>query len=193
MSCNINFNLPKTQCVDRNGGIYNLAVIPYDDINNIVITPITGALDDQLEGTVTAINILTGKKFYYLNPISGSNTFNETTTNGVVNQTITAGYPNDQLSTELAKMLGDCKCGFAFLLFYKNGKTALIYGSEPDTPLINNSPLFLSQSVKEVTNTPGEADTFTCTFTRENGGTNHTARFLNMTSAAIAALFLPAP
>lgn len=192
----LNFVAPKTPCLPVKGGVTNIWIAATEDVTDVDITAITGALDTEAEGRVTAITMATGTRFYPLNPISDTADITEDAPNGVLSQTINFQYaPNSQLSREIAQRLAECTCGFSLIVFYRDGGKALIHGTLMDEfgNVVNNSPLRLTNTNHTTAASAAERSVFTLTLTRENGDTIQFSRLLDMNTAAINALLTPAP
>lgn len=192
----INILAPKAPCLPVKGGVKNIWIANTEDITGITITPITGVIDTETEGRITAITMLTGSKFYPLNPISNTVDIAEDSPNGVLSQTINFQYaPNSQLSREIAAKLQDCTCGYSLIVFYGDESIGLIHGTVTDAygNVVNNSPLRVTNTNHTTTAAAAERSTFTITLARENGDNAQFSRLLDMSVANINALLSPAP
>lgn len=195
----IDFELPEDGCqvAPTKGGLYQIWLTETQNITSITVTPTTGTIDAETEGTVTAIAMATGTKFLKLNPIAGSGNLVQTYENKVFGQTLTFDLNSlSQVVRESVKQIADCACDVTVIIFYNGDKRPdLMYGKVTDDfgNIINNSPLRLTTAAFNSGQAASDVPAVNITLARENGDLEQLTRHLNMSVNDIQALLVPAP
>lgn len=194
----LNFVLPSNGCQNAptQGGIYEIYVTEAINVTGITITPTTGAIDAETEGTVTAIARATGTKFLRLSPKAGSTVLTQTFENRAFGQTLSFDLNGlSQVVRESLKQMADCACDLVVIVFYNGDKRPdLIYGQAMDEfdNVINNSPLRLTTATFNSGQATSDDPVVNVTLARENGVLAQLSRHLNMSANDIKALLTEA-